>query len=276
MGLKKTPTVSEGDLLKSLRTLVEDNEDIVKSGIDINDVFLMAFIKGRKHNVTVAYKTIQKYVDVRRRKYVQFFSKLSPMSLIYMYDLPRFMAVLKERDPRTGCLVVVLRPPKDLSAVGSPFEDVLSLCALAIDEFVYMDEVVNNGLIVVACGEGFGLTHMKELTPGRMKMTVDITYNAYPFYLKQVHVVQCSTFFNATMNIVKPFLPRKVRERIVIHKTLESFHEAFSPDVVPSWLGGNRSEEDDWEVYDYTLDRSSLDRTEYYEKLAMKLEESIN
>ncbi|ODM92459.1 Alpha-tocopherol transfer protein-like [Orchesella cincta] len=278
MGRKKKPEVSEKQLLTSLKTLAEDNEDIVKSGIDFNDAFLLAFLRGRKYNLNVAYETIQKYVHVRKRKYVEFFSQLTPESLMYMYDMPRFMAILKHRDPTTGCLVGVLRPNRvEIGALlRKPFEDVLACCTLAADELIYVDDAIKNGLILVASGEGFGMTHFREISPNRIKTALDIMFHAYPFKVKQVHVVQCSAFVNTTIKIVMPFIPRKIRKRMIIHNTLETFHEFFEPNVIPSWLGGNRREEEDWEVYDYYFDRAALDHTEYYETLAKKLAEGID
>ncbi|ODM92455.1 Alpha-tocopherol transfer protein-like [Orchesella cincta] len=275
MGLKKEPAVPVEQLLTSLRVLVEDNGDIVKSGIDINDAFLLGFLVGRKHNLQAAYETVQKYVDVRRRKYVQFFSQVSPTGFIYLYDEPRFMAVLKHREQKTGCIVSLLRPPRDLSAIRQPFETILGLATLAADQFFYIDDAIKNGVIIVISGEGFGFSHMKEVTPARLKTAVDICYQAYPMKVKQIHVVNCSTVFNTVLAIFKPFLPRKLRKRIVVHNTLETFHAIFEPNIIPSWLGGNRREEADWEVYDYTFDMASLDNADYYEKLAKKLAEGI-
>ncbi|ODM92771.1 Clavesin-1 [Orchesella cincta] len=268
MGLKKKPTVPIEQLLTSLRVLVEDNEDIVKSGIDINDAFLLGFLIGRKYNLTTAYETIQKYVDVRKRKYVHIFSTFLPESFLYLYDQPKFMAVLKHREKNTGCIVGLLRPSRDQRAIRRPFEDVLGVCALASDQLLYMEDAIENGGIMVISGEGCEFSHIKEITPTRLKMALDIFYQAYPISVKQIHIVQCSLIFNTVVTLLKTLLPRKLRKRIVIHRTLETFHEIFDPSVLPSWLGGNRLEEQDWEVLDNYFERVFLDKADYYDKLA--------
>ncbi|ODM92456.1 Alpha-tocopherol transfer protein-like, partial [Orchesella cincta] len=230
-----------------------DNEDIVKSGIDINDAFLLGFLIGRKYNLTTAYETIQKYVDVRKRKYVHIFSTFLPESFLYLYDQPKFMAVLKHREKNTGCIVGIIRPSRDQKAMRRPFEDVLGVCALASDQLLYMEDAIENGGIMVISGEGCEFSHIKEVTPARLKTAIDIFYQAYPISVKQIHIVQCSLIFNTV---------------IVIHRTLETFHEIFDPSVLPSWLGGNRLEEQDWEVLDNYFERVFLDKADYYDKLA--------
>ncbi|CAL8100755.1 unnamed protein product [Orchesella dallaii] len=197
------------------------------------------------------------------------------MTLLYMYDFPRFMGLLKYRDPITGCMVFVFRSPPDSNTTWITIEDITTALALALDELIYVDTAVNNGLILVASGEGFGFSRMRDFTPARIKILIDICYNAYPFNIKQFHLVQCSSLFNATVKICKPFLPRKLRNRIVVHNTIESFHDVVPPNVTPSWAGGTGSAEKDWEVFDYTLERATLDRTEYHEKLAKRLAEGM-
>ena len=60
----------------------------------------------------------------------------------------------------------------------------------------------------------------------------------FPLWFRQVHVVNVSSLLRLAYNMIKPFVSEQVKESIIFHNDLESFHHYVDKDILPYELGG--------------------------------------
>lgn len=59
--------------------------------------------------------------------------------------------------------------------------------------------------------------------------------------VKAFHIVTESNTVNVLVTLFKQVLPKKIADRIVVHKTLDTLQEALPKEILPSDLGGLES-----------------------------------
>ncbi|KAJ2940271.1 hypothetical protein O0L34_g11841 [Tuta absoluta] len=88
-------------------------------------------------------------------------------------------------------------------------------------------------------------SHLGKISPSAIKKFLICVQEAYPVKLKQVHVVNASPIIDTVVNLVKPFLKEKIKNRIFIHTDLESLYEHVPREMLPEEYGGNGGSLDD-------------------------------
>lgn len=73
-------------------------------------------------------------------------------------------------------------------------------------------------------------THFAKFTPTIVKKFLICVQEAYPVKLKEVHIINVSPLVDTIINVVRPFLKEKIRQRIHFHSTYDSLYK-FVPKV---------------------------------------------
>ena len=103
-------------------------------------------------------------------------------------------------------------------------------------------------------------------------MSILLFQETFPLWFRQVHVVNVSSLLRLAYNMIKPFVSDQIKESIIFHTDLSSFHEYVDKEIVPEELGGTNGPFDNFEmasavykmsgyfkqVHDYVNQNSSL------------------
>ena len=70
----------------------------------------------------------------------------------------------------------------------------------------------------------------------------------FPLWFRQVHVVNVSNLLRLAYNMIKPFVSDQVKESIIFHSDLSSFHNYIDKKTLPQELGGTNGPFDNIEM----------------------------
>ena len=61
----------------------------------------------------------------------------------------------------------------------------------------------------------------------------------FPLWFRQVHVVNTHSLVHVAYNMVRPLLTQQVKDIIIFHNNLETFHNYVPPEILPEEVGGH-------------------------------------
>ncbi|ODM88949.1 Retinaldehyde-binding protein 1 [Orchesella cincta] len=200
---------------------------------------LLAYLQGRKYSVDHAWKTLKRQAEVRFIEYPEVFQESTP-DFILPFIRDGIFGLLKARDQkgrRIICYNMGKWNPDEISVqkiatAGTFFLD------LALRE---KDSMISNGLIFIQNNSGVGMKHVKAYTLPDMLRIWNIYYHAYPVKVKGVYYVNVPYYCQFIYKIMKPFVTKKFKERLIISTTDKGFevlHQNVSPTILPKFLGG--------------------------------------
>ncbi|XP_035214774.1 alpha-tocopherol transfer protein-like isoform X2 [Stegodyphus dumicola] len=183
---------------------------------DISEEFLLGFLRVRKFSVDAAFKLLKKYY-LNRQIYPNVYRNFTPKHCHKILKA-NFLNFLPLRSPE-GAAVWVPR-------LGIWDTDIFS-----------PEEVTKFGLL---CAE-------KE-------MRNPITQDGIPVRNKAVHVINNPGIFSILFDIMKPFLSKKLRNRIYFHgDNLSSLHQFLPPQMLPEEFGGTQGSFENEQFYECLL-----------------------
>ncbi|XP_075167485.1 alpha-tocopherol transfer protein-like [Haematobia irritans] len=203
----------------------------------MNDQFLIAFLRGCKYSLEKAKKKLDTYYTMRTNL---------PDLLYSMYNEQKMRAIMRmsmgaylplplgEDGPR----IVLMRPGNFDPDIISIF-DIIKLDVLVHDILMLEDDnCVVSGFIHMVDMAGFTTKQMMQLQPTRMKRIIYYMEGALPVRTRSSHMFNTGSTFETIFNMMKPMLPDKVKERMVVHPTMESVYEKIPLKYFPKEYGG--------------------------------------
>lgn len=77
--------------------------------------------------------------------------------------------------------------------------------------------VLSDGEIPIFDMAGFSLRHLTKLVLSSMRIYMKYTQEAHPVRLKQIHVINCSSYLDRILSIVKPFIKSEVFKLVSVN-----------------------------------------------------------
>ncbi|OXA57447.1 Retinaldehyde-binding protein 1 [Folsomia candida] len=248
--------------LQELKHLMKDDENLKDFIEFFDDDFLLAFIKGKKLDLGKAYTTLVNFIDIRRRKYRHIFKPLVPSKNASLNA--GILRILKNRDHRNRFVLVNRTWKWNCKQVSA--DDTNAMFMLIMDEYFRVDCHKTEGLVGIFDMFGFSMDHVREATPNKVYQLIDLLWKNVPVRYTALHIVNTGFFMNCLLKIVHPFLPKKVRERLIIHSNdLASLHAHIPKEILPESLGGPIIEE---EAFDINFEQRIRNKEEYYQKFS--------
>ncbi|CAN7938407.1 unnamed protein product [Ixodes hexagonus] len=251
------------EALDKLNRLLDDELEL-RSRRD--DEFLLRFLRVRKYNVDTAFRKVKEYYRIRRdcpsvfENFVPSSAKLAARNMMIM---------LPQRDIH-GRPVLLLRAGAWNPHLVSLAEGIRTLVLIA--EHLTADPVAQT--IGVSCIEDYdGLTVDKlvSLNFGLLKRFLRHFLDCMPVRVKAVHVVRESYAFDMAYAVLRPFISKKITDRIRFHGwNFDGLHEEIPVDLLPKEYGG-LGPDVDFEAYWRNLDNAEAlfvenNRYGYHEK----------
>lgn len=76
---------------------------------------------------------------------------------------------------------------------------------------------LSDGEIPIFDMAGFSLRHLTKLVLSSMRIYMKYTQEAHPVRLKQIHVINCSSYLDRILSIVKPFIKSEVFKLVSVN-----------------------------------------------------------
>jgi len=226
-------------------------------------------VRGRKHDPKKAAASLKQYFHVRRVQYKDLFKGLKDPHLEVILQ-KGVLGVLKHRGP-TGYAFATLRFPLWTDPPNMQWDD-FTKCMLYLSEEFWNDEKIEkSGSSFIVDLQDFGLTHARIWGPWQAYKAIHIFFTSMPLRYKQIHLVNGPTVFHVAFKLVKPLLPSKFRQRIIMHNDFGMLHQSISPDILPTCFGGRLAAE---EAFDISIMERIFRKGEYYEKFVNSLIDS--
>jgi hypothetical protein len=225
------------EYLKSGKGSKAVREFLANAGED--DELLLRFLKGRKYRAKHAWETVKRHGEVRFDHYPEVFPPTLPKEALPFLD-NHIVGVLKARDSKGRRIVYFNANEWDTGKYS--LELITTLTPFCIERVLRDEDAMNNGVVIIQENSGIGWKHAKEYSLPAMLRILNVCHFAYPTKMKAVYFVNFPYFLTFLYGLLKPFLPKKLRERFLLTSSgrkFEDVHKAISPDILPKFLGGN-------------------------------------
>ncbi|CAH0752717.1 unnamed protein product [Bemisia tabaci] len=232
--LNECPETARKNVVQLRQKLKED----LSMNSRVDDVFCMAFLRARKHDVDKAYKLIKSYYEMKR-KYPDFYRYCYPSERSYIYDMC-FLTLLPGTDKLGRVVTVICVRNTDFSQIS--LEDMFQVGTSSFEVALMDPKLQIAGGVAIIDMQGMSIYQQAKLvTPSAAWQITNCVQEKIPLRVKAIHIVHQPLYFSALYSIFKPFLKSKLRKRIHLHgSNMESLHKHISPSVLPKEYGGTK------------------------------------
>ncbi|XP_054283341.1 clavesin-2-like [Macrosteles quadrilineatus] len=232
--LHETPEALAENIRK-LRILVEGVEGLHAR---MDDIFLSAFLRGRKHNVEKAFQCVKQYYDFKA-KYPDYYSYCVPSECSVVYDLGHFASIPGEdRLGRKMCGLIPAKIDLDKSPLDESFRMGTTIFEIMMEDPTLQ---VMGTIVIIDLAELTIMQQARLISPSLAWHLTNIIQDKIPLRVKAVHVINQPFYFNAIYAVFRPFLKKKLRKRIFLHgRDMQSLHKHIDPVYLPVEWGGSR------------------------------------
>ncbi|CAL8116905.1 unnamed protein product [Orchesella dallaii] len=213
-------TANERELLaemrKSIQEFLDDGEGSPKvreylASVVEDDSLLLIYLKGRKYRVKNAWETLKRNAEVRFNDYPEVFPEYPP-EILYSLQKKGVGGILKARDEfgrRVICVNSAEVNPDEVS-----IEQVTAISTHSADRLLMDEDAMTNGVVYVQNNDGIGWKHIKHYTLPVMLRALNIFWYSYPIKVGGVYQMNCPSYSRYIIAIIKPFLSKKLKERV--------------------------------------------------------------
>lgn len=106
-------------------------------------------------------------------------------------------------------------------------------------EAQFLSRGPQEGLCVIMDMTNMCFSHLWRFPVPLVRRFIGMIQEGMPVRLKEIHIVNCSYFLPTLMSFLKPFMKKELADLIQCHSgAMESFRHQFSPEYLPTELGG--------------------------------------
>ncbi|CAN7980944.1 unnamed protein product [Ixodes pacificus] len=236
------------EALEKLNHLLDEETELQSSR---ENEFLLRFLRLRKYNVDEALKNIKDYYRIRKEcssvfeDFVPSRAKPAARSVVM---------VLPQRDVH-GRPVLLLKSG-DWDPQTAVHSEVMQALALVV-EYLTADPVAQTiGISFIQDNGGLTLDKMVYLNFGLLKSFTRLLLDCSPVRIKAIHIVRESYVFNMAYAVIRPFINKKIADRVHFHgEKFEGLYNDMPVNMLPKEYGG-MGPDLDFEAYWSSLDQA--------------------
>ncbi|KAM7313833.1 alpha-tocopherol transfer protein-like [Ixodes scapularis] len=230
--LGETDTARE-KAVAHLRELLAAEEPELRPRTDEN--FLLRFIRVRKYDVEAALNTIKNYYRNRAACpsiYDDFLpSKVSPVARSLFMVLP-------ERDVH-GRLVLLAKAGSWMPST-LPYREFQQTTLMCFEHMADDPSAQTAGIVFLVDYQDFTPEKVFYYSIGLIRRAIEFLQDCLPARMKAFHAVRQSYAFNILFGLVRPFMKKKLADRIHLHgHDFENLHKEIPPSILPEEYGGD-------------------------------------
>ncbi|XP_058031479.1 alpha-tocopherol transfer protein [Ahaetulla prasina] len=241
---------------------VEEKLEVRQS--DLSDACLIRFLRCRDFDSHLAWKVFKNY-HKWRRECPEVTANLHPSSVLSLLQAG-YCGILKDRDP-SGSRVVIYRIAQwdpNIFTVYDLFRVSIMLSELIIRE----PDTQRNGVKVIFDLQGWKFAHAFQITPAVTKKIAFTLTDGFPIKVRGIHVVREPLIFYHVFNLIKHFLPEKLKARIHLHGNNFAYglQKHFPVSLLPEEYNG---EAGTFEEFSKDLTDFLMESTDYLQSISL-------
>lgn len=228
--LGETDSRREEALAELTQLLEEEPELYPRKDVD----FLVRFIRVRKYNVEAAQKTLRNYYK-NRAACPSIYKDFLPSSI--KAPARSLFMVLPERDLH-GRLVILATMGVWMPST-LPYHELQQASIMCFEHVAADPSSQTAGVSMVVDYNEFTPDKVFYCRVGLMRRAVEYLQDCLPVRLKGLHIVRQSYAFDILFALIRPFMKKKLVDRIHFHgMNFEKLHEEVPPSILPEEYGG--------------------------------------
>ena len=204
-----------------------------------DDAFLLRFLRAKKFNQKKALVVLQNYHSVRK-EYKEVFEKAANPSVLRA-EAERGSVIMLDGNAKDGSAVMLSR-----SGLIDSNSDIYTLMAYGVWSIEKLLEEETHqicGLSTIRDLKDFSILIYAKVSPIALGKMTKIWQDAMPLRLKASHVVNEGTVYDVLMAIFRPFMKKKLMDRIHVHgSNYKGIHQFIEPSILPPYLDGTGSD----------------------------------
>ncbi|XP_059484483.1 alpha-tocopherol transfer protein-like isoform X2 [Neocloeon triangulifer] len=229
--LGETPEIRADSLVK-LRDMIRDKADIA---CQLDDDFLLRFLRARRFHTERSYKLLENYVNFKASR-PDIHENVWPQRLKFLGD-EDVISVPPYKDQH-GRRMIIYKVGNWSTSKYKIVE--LFKASVVVMELGIMEKAttVLGGVCIFDLG-GVGLSHVWNITPAVAETIIDMLVKCFPMRIHAIHIVFQPMVCQMMFAIFKPMLDKRMQDRIFFHGSdMASLHEHISPKRLPKKYGG--------------------------------------
>ena len=206
-----------------------------------DDGFILRFLRAKKFNQQKALKCLHNHHAVKK-EFQEVFEKVhNPTVLQPIVD----RGILSVLDGKTveGASIFMYRPgllDKDVNLY-----DLMAYGVLALEKILEKEENQICGIVSVEDLENFSVSIMFQVSPFQLSRLNSIYQDAMPIRFRAVYLLNEGRVIDAVMALMKPFMKKKLLDRIhPIGNKYSKLYEHIPQSVLPPHYGGTGPDHD--------------------------------
>lgn len=176
--------------------------------------------------------------------YPQYFSNMNPIhpKMSELVD-SGYMLLMPERDPETGCRVVMLRPA-NLNVEKFASSDYFKLSSLISEVLCDEEETQICGLKFIVDFSNTPLKFFTMFSLSDLKNLASLSQSSLAVRQKGHYVLNLPTYANSVLQFIKSLLSEKLKKRIFFLNDVEELKNHLDVGILPEEYGGKIKVED--------------------------------
>lgn len=220
---------------EALAELIQLLEDEPELNARKDPDFLVRFIRVRKYNVEGALKTLRNYYK-NRSACPSIYKEFVP-SIIKDTARSLFM-VLPDRDAH-GRLTLVITMGRWMPNT-LPYHELQQASMICFEYMAADPSSQTAGISLIVDYNEFTADKVFSCRVGLMRRAVEYLQDCLPVRMKGLHIVRQSYAFDLLFALIRPFMKKKLVDRIHFHgMNFDTLHEEVPASILPEEYGGH-------------------------------------
>ncbi|XP_064640343.1 alpha-tocopherol transfer protein-like [Lineus longissimus] len=204
-----------------------------------DDAFILRFLRSCKSSVFDTQNRIKQFCINRTTSEGApewFKQDVDDQKIIDILSKPTQILLPKPKGKKDGPVYIL-----SLSKNMDPYIDIndtMRALYMTVDTMVMDENVQVHGMYYIQDMKGAGMDMMKIWNQENIKKSMKVWKDVYPTRMKQFHYVNMPRFLNAIMEIIKPFMGKKLSDRMKIHHSEKEFAKKIPKECLPNEYGG--------------------------------------
>jgi hypothetical protein len=206
---------------------------------NVDDSYLLQFLRARKYNMDDAFQIFER-LYLSRKRYPQYFD-YTPEDFEKMLKLldTGYCLALPDRDSEGRKVILVQTERCDMNVYST--YDVVRLLCYVVTVVLEEEETQIAGIILLFDHAGASVKHL--MTPTDARDFIHFVKHCCACRQKGTYTMNLPSFANFMFELTMSLLNEKLKKRLFLIKSPDELKNIFDVNILPEKYGGKHSEE---------------------------------
>uniref|UniRef100_A0A1B6JQG9 CRAL-TRIO domain-containing protein n=1 Tax=Homalodisca liturata TaxID=320908 RepID=A0A1B6JQG9_9HEMI len=226
--------ITRRQALTQMRQWIDMHPDIHNCRKDAP--FLLRFLRTKKFYLPLAQEMLEKYLTVREL-YPHWFQKLDVLDPAIQDILDSgYLVPLPERDSEGRKVIFSCAAKFDPYKYTSA--QMARVHSIVVESLMDDEENQITGYSHVNDESGLTMGHISLWSLNDIRHMLRCIQNSTPMRHKSTHFINVPTYANKVFDFFTALLNEKLKNRVMLHKDIDSLKQAVDPKILPKEYGG--------------------------------------